>query len=161
MKLASNKSLIKLRYLKQNESFSKINVITNTCTLLKKNDWIWKLKINVIVFPVNLPLRQKHRFNTLIFMFLYYNSRCSLKLHALKSIKIITTNLWYFFICVLRFLPTFLTKTALFQNMCAKNANMYKHWKTSETVSFHTFIACLYVYSLDSFYEVHIYFNTG
>ena len=116
------------RFLKKTSSRIRV--------LFKKNDWIWKLNINVIVFPVNLPLRQKHRLNTLIFMFLYYSSRCSVKLHVLKSIKIITTNLWYFFICVLRFLPTSLTKNAYFQNMCAKNANMYNTEKRPKRLVF-------------------------
>ena len=85
------------RFLKKTSSRIRV--------LFKKNDWIWKLNINVIVFPVNLPLRQKHRFNTLIFMFLYYSSRCSVKLHVLKSIKIITTNLWYFLSAFCAFYP--------------------------------------------------------
>jgi len=43
--------------------------------------------------------------------------------------------------------------------MCTKKHEDMRPLKTSETVSFHTFIACLYLNSLDGFYAVQIYFK--
>jgi len=45
--------------------------------------------------------------------------------------------------------------------MCSKNHKDMQTSKTSETVGFHTIIACLYLYPLEGFYAVQIYFKTG
>ena len=45
--------------------------------------------------------------------------------------------------------------------MCAKKTQKNANTKNVQSVSFHTFIACLYLYSLDDFYAVQIYFNIG